>query len=276
MNLEPTSERVIEDFRSDSPRAYLIYLFHIITYDYAREFVQDMRVLDFGCGSGYGTARLAEHCRHIIGVDVASDAIAHARRNYQRHNLEYATIAPAEEQPLPFPDQSFDVVLSFQVIEHVTDEAKYLSEAWRVLRPGGRFVVATPDRGSRLLPGQKPWNRWHLREYSDSAFKDLLATRFSSVSIKKMGGRPDVIAIETTRTRRLRWLLLPLTLPFIPEALRVTGLGLIRAAGERVGRWFSPGRNGDSVAAEFGFGSEHLSISDSENPSVNLIAIATR
>jgi SAM-dependent methyltransferase len=276
MNLEPTSERVIEDFRHASPRAYLIYLFHIVTYDYVRELVHDMRVLDFGCGSGYGTARIAENCRSIIGVDVAADAIAHARQKHQRENLDYITIAPVERQALPFPDQSFDVVLSFQVIEHVMDEAKYLSEAWRVLRPGGYFLVATPDRSSRLLPWQKPWNRWHVREYSASQFKELLATRFSNVSIKQMGGRPHVIAIETARTKRLRWLLLPLTLPFIPEPLRVAGLGLVRAAGEGLTRWFSSAGTGGSAAKNFSFGTEHLSISDHEDPSVNLIAIATR
>lgn len=276
MNLEPTGERVIEDFRALSRQSYLIYLFHIATYDYVREFVRGKSVLDFGSGSGYGAARIAEDCSHIIGVDVAADAIAHARQKYHRDNLEYVTIAPAEKQPLPFPDESFDVVLSFQVIEHVLDEGKYLSEAWRVLRPGGRFIVATPDRSSRLLPGQKPWNQWHVREYSAASFEQLLATHFNNIVIKKMGGRPDVIAIETRRTLRLRWVLLPFTLPFIPEELRVGALSLVRAIGERARRLLISRDDRGSAPMTFAFGVEDLSISDHEDPSVNLIAVATR
>lgn len=272
MNLEPTGERVIEDYRGASRQSYLIYLFHIVTYDYVRQFVRGKRVLDLGCGSGYGTARIAADCEHITGVDVAPDAVAHARAHFRGDNLEYVAIAPAEERPLPFADASFDVVLSFQVIEHVRDEAAYLAEARRVLRPGGHFIVATPDRSSRLLPGQKPWNRWHLREYSARSLGDLLATRFPSVALKRMGGRSDVIDIEIGRTRRLRWLLLPLTLPFIPEGVRVAGLGLLRSLGERLAGRPAPAATG---APDFGFGPQHLSISEHEEPSVNLIAVAT-
>src|SRR5258705_5030440 len=100
MNLEPTGERVIEDHRNASRQSYLINLFHIVTYDYVREFVRGMRVLDFGCGSGYGTARIAEHCRHITGIDVAADAIAYARQKHQRDNLAYITVVPTEKQAL--------------------------------------------------------------------------------------------------------------------------------------------------------------------------------
>src|SRR5690349_5405864 len=201
MKLEPTSERMIEEYRASSPQSYLIYLFHIATYDYARDLVRGKDVLDFGCGTGYGTARLADQCAQITGIDISADAIAHARRKYRHNNLTFTTIAPIEERPLPFPNDRFDVVLSFQVIEHVRDVPAYLSEINRVLRPGGLLVVATPDRSSRLLPLQKPWNMWHIREYSDAALCHLIGMRFSNVAIKKMGGRPDVIAIETKRTK---------------------------------------------------------------------------
>ena len=60
MSLEPTSERMIEEYRTASPQSYLIYLFHIVTYDYVRDLIAGKTVLDFGCGSGYGTARIAE------------------------------------------------------------------------------------------------------------------------------------------------------------------------------------------------------------------------
>jgi len=280
MNLDPTAERIVEEHRSSSPQSYLIYLFHVVTYDYVQDLVRGREVLDFGCGSGYGTERIANCCKRIIGIDISADAIDYARGKFQADNLQFATIAPVEEQPLPFADQSFDVVLSFQVIEHVPDVGRYLSEIGRVLRPGGIFVVATPDRSSRLLPMQKPWNMFHLHEYSDAELKDVLSARFARVTIKRMGGRPDVIAIETDRTRRLRWVLLPLTLPFVPEAIRVGGLHLVRRWGERLrpllARRSAQKRPDRAAGSEFGFGPEHVTISDHEEPSVNLIAVAYR
>lgn len=89
-----------------------------------------------------------------------------------------------------------------------------------------------------------------------------------------------MIALEARRTLSLRWILLPLTLPFMPEALRVAGLNLVRNLGRRVARplarKLTQERPAASEPANFGFGPEHLSISDREDPSVNLIAIARR
>ena len=280
MSLEPTSERMIEEYRTASPQSYLIYLFHIVTYDYVRDMIAGKTVLDFGCGSGYGTARIAEYCAKVVGIDISADAVAYAKDKYRRGNLDYVAVPPVEEKALPFPDASFDVVLSFQVIEHVRDVNAYLSEIRRVLKPGGTFVVATPDRSSRLFPGQKPWNMWHLYEYSADALRDVVARHFGDVTIKMMGGRPDVIALEARRTLSLRWILLPLTLPFIPEVLRVAGLNFVRQLGRHLARplarKLTQEKPAGSEPVNFGFGPEQLSISDREDPSVNLIAIARR
>jgi len=278
MSIEPTSERMIEEYRGASPQSYLVYLFHVVTYDYVRELVSGKEVLDFGCGTGYGTARLAKHCSRIVGIDISADAISYAQRSFKDSNLQYLAIKPVESQRLPFPQSSFDVVLSFQVIEHVRDENAYLAEIKRVLRPGGLFVVATPDRSSRLFPLQKPWNMWHLREYSEETFKTLLETQFSTVTIKKMGGKPDVITIETNRTRLLRWIFLPVTFPFVPEAIRVSALRFVQRVGQRlapgVARQLTQTRPDTPQPAGFSFGAGDLSISDHELPSVNLIALA--
>ena len=147
--LEPTGERVIEEHYRGSAEDYLIYLFHIVTYDFAMPIVHGARVLDFGCGSGYGTARIASGCDAVIGVDISQDAIAFAGSRYHSENLSYRVVEPVEKAPLPFNDNSFDCVLSFQVIEHVIDPDAYLWEVLRVLRPGGKFIIATPDRSTR-------------------------------------------------------------------------------------------------------------------------------
>lgn len=268
MHLEPTGERMIEEFYLSSPENYLIYLFHMATYDFARTHAAGRRVLDYGCGSGYGTHRMAAGCESIAGVDIAADAIEYARTHYQAGNLSYLHIEPADRSPLPFDSGSFDTVLSFQVIEHIPDTGPYLSEIRRVLKPGGVFVCATPDRSTRLLPGQKPWNRWHVREYDAAGLERTLAGHFPTLQVLRMGGRPDALDIEIRRTRKLMWATLPLTLPFVPEPLRIGGLRLLKQLSGQ-GR-----RAPASGPGRFGFDQSDLTISPDACPSVNLIAVA--
>ncbi|MCP4197066.1 MAG: class I SAM-dependent methyltransferase [Proteobacteria bacterium] len=270
MQLEPTGERVVEEYYRSSPENYLIYLFHMTTYNFARAYVAGRRVLDYGCGSGYGTHHMAAYCDSIVGVDIAEDAIKYADSHYSADNLAYRRIDPADLSPLPFEDASFDTVMSFQVIEHIADVNPYLSEIRRVLKPGGIFICATPDRSTRLLPRQKPWNMWHMLEYDAEGLEKSLSAYFPETELMRMGGRADVLDIEIRRTRRMMWLALPLTLPFVPEAVRIGGLKLLkRLAGQ--GRAASV-----SSPQEFTFDEADLIIAPQAPASVNLIAIARK
>src|SRR5690606_25521567 len=132
MKLEPTGERMILDHYRSSPEDYVIYLFHVATYAFAEQYTRDRRVLDYGCGSGYGAARIAQSATHVTAVDVAPEAVDYAAARYPSPNLEFRRIDP--DRPLPFEDDSFDTVLSFQVFEHVHDTHRYLSEIRRVLK----------------------------------------------------------------------------------------------------------------------------------------------
>lgn len=222
MKLEPTSERVIEDTYKKSDSAYVVYLFHLATYRYAAQFTVERRVLDLGCGSGYGTRLFADDAHSVIGVDVADDAVAYANEHYVRDNLQYKTIP--SDGSLPFADASFDVVTSFQVIEHVVDLQRYVSEARRMLAPGGLFIVVTPDRASRLFRYQKPWNPWHLTEFDAQGLKSALTPQFNNVTLLRMGGAPQLVDMEIRRYARMRLLSLPFTLPLTPEWLRQRAL----------------------------------------------------
>jgi 2-polyprenyl-3-methyl-5-hydroxy-6-metoxy-1,4-benzoquinol methylase len=150
MQLEPTGERMIEEFYLDSPQNYLIYLFHIATYNFALAQVAGKRVLDYGCGSGYGTHYVAASCESIVGVDIADDAIEYANSHYKSDNLAYKRIARADEAPLPFGDAEFDVVLSFQVIEHIRDVAPYLSPVEYLFV---QLRIVQPDYSPHRSPG---------------------------------------------------------------------------------------------------------------------------
>ncbi len=270
IELEPTGERMIMEHYQDSPELYLVHLFHTLTYHFAEAFTEGRRVLDYGCGSGYGSAMIAGKASSVTGVDVSAEAIAYAQARYTRPNLGYRAIEPG--QPLPFEAGAFQTVLSFQVIEHVSDPDAYLREIVRVLEPGGTLVMATPDRRTRLLPLQRPWNRWHLIEYSAQTLSSLLLRHFPAVEMHTMGGKKAVLDIELRRTRRLMWLSLPFTLPGVPERWRVAGLSAARALSQRGKRV----RARPEIPRDFGFGESDLQIARDVWPSVNLVAVARR
>jgi len=262
--LEATGERLVEEHYHSSIEDYVVYLMHVATYRFAEPFARGRRVLDYGCGSGYGSRRIAEVASAVHAVDVDEAAVDHARRHFVRANLTYSRVEKGA--PLPFPDGAFDTVLSFQVLEHVPADVAHLAEARRVIRPGGCLVLATPDRERRLLPLQKPWNRWHVREYSERTLRRALAGHFDDVEVLRMSGRRDVVDVELRRCRRLKWLTLPVTLPFVPDPLRVWLLGALRALQAARGR--------PTVRREFDFDESVIQIGPALQPSLNLVATA--
>jgi SAM-dependent methyltransferase len=261
-----TGERVVIEHYRSTPEQYLIYLFHKVSYRFAGPYTEGREVLDYGCGSGYGSAEIAADAAQVTGVDVSHEAIEHARTHFSAPRLEFAPIEA--ERPLPFPDHSFDTVLSFQVIEHVRDPARYLSEVRRVLRPGGHLVLTTPDRRTRLLPAQRPWNRWHDTEYSDRVLRRTLAPHFNQIEMLGMTGRQDIIELELRRTRRAKWLMLPATLPLYPDRLRIRLL-------EQVQRLRAVRASGSALESRsYDFDESALCIASGAWPSVNHVVVA--
>lgn len=266
IDLEPTGERVIEDAYQHSLGAYTIYTMHAASYGFVENMCSERRVLDLGCGSGYGAMRLAKIASEVHGVDVAEDAISYAKDRFKSKNLYFHRIDPSEQ--LPFADASFDVVLSFQVIEHVSDEDGYLREARRLLKPGGTLVVITPDRKNRLLPGQKPWNRWHLREYDMSTLVKLISRHFTVKQTLQMGARWEIASIEIKRYSRTKWLCLPATLPGMPDFIRIGALNLVHRV---IGKAKT---TSSSAIQEFEFDEHDFIISEDQENSLNLVVTA--
>jgi SAM-dependent methyltransferase len=154
---------------------------HLARYAFAARLGRNRRVLDAGCGSGYGAAELARGAARVVGVDVSEEAVSYAAANYREPNLRYLRASCAA---LPFPDGSFDLVVAFEVIEHVPEWQGLLEETRRVLAPGGQFIVSTPNAqyyaASRRQSGPNPW---HVHEFEFQEFREALAAVFAHVSL---------------------------------------------------------------------------------------------
>lgn len=154
---------------------------HLARYAFAARLGRKKRILDAGCGSGYGSAELARVAERVVGIDVSGEAISYAAANYRHPNLRYLRSSCAA---LPFPDRSFDLVIAFEVIEHVPDWQTLIEEARRVLAPGGQFIVSTPNADyyaeSRRQSGPNPW---HVHEFEFQEFRQALAAVFGHVSL---------------------------------------------------------------------------------------------
>lgn len=153
-----------------------IFWEHIERYRFARDFVRAKRVLDIACGEGYGAAALAKaKAASVVGVDIAHDVCEHARDKY---GLD---IRRGDAQAIPLPDQSIDLVVSFETIEHVAAPAVFLNECARVLVPTGKLIVSTPNRP--VYSSQGCQNPFHQFEFDADEFVELLSTRFRSVEL---------------------------------------------------------------------------------------------
>lgn len=266
----PTSERVAEEYCRTSFTNYVVYLFHIATYDFARPQIAGGRVLDFGCGTGYGASRISGECREIIGVDISADAIAIATERYDARNLQFKQIGRVEDGPIPFATSSFDAVLSFQVIEHIAEPRVYLREIVRVLRPGGVAIIATPDRRTRLRPRQRPWNRFHVTEYDPKSLEQLIAHDFDQVQFFTMSAERVIFERELQRTQRLRRFTYPFTFPGAPDLWRQFGLRSLKLAdtlGQRL-------RLRQTPSEQFDFDESVITIHPGRALGLNIVAVA--
>lgn len=154
---------------------------HLARYAFACRLARGKRVLDVACGAGYGSAELARVAEQVTGLDVSEEAVEAARAAYAAPNLRFLT-APA--QSVPLEDGAFDLIVAFEVIEHLADWPALLAEARRLLAPGGQLIVSTPNRDyyaeSRRLHGPNPY---HVHEFDYAEFRSELEKVFPSVSL---------------------------------------------------------------------------------------------
>ena len=173
-NISDDGERVSHLFRNDC------YYAHLSIYAFASRFAGGARVLDAGCGSGYGTHYLAgQGARAVCGVDVSKNAVAFSRDHFRRNNLAYRVGDLQRLEKLQLG--RFDLVFSSNVAEHIPDAAAFLRGVWRVTAPGGVFLLAVPPITTPKARADNLANPYHLNIWSPRQWHGLLRSYFAQV-----------------------------------------------------------------------------------------------
>ena len=172
-------------------------------------------VLDAGCGAGQGAHYMAANvAREVVAVDIDFDSVDFAKKHYQRDNLEFITMSVEQ---LSFSADTFEAVTSIEVIEHLYHHDRYLAGIARILKPGGVYIMSTPNkRRSSPTPGAL-WPA-HTREFYLHELRELLVIYFSEV---EMWGE-SVPVYERHPLRRMVRYLAPIFKPILPHGLRTT------------------------------------------------------
>ncbi len=137
---------------------------HEVVYELVADLVAGLDVLEAGCGEGYGADLLRRHAARVHALDYDEYAVGHVRRAYPEVPVVRGNLVA-----VPWADASHDVVVSLQTIEHLWDQDAFLAECVRVVRPGGRVVVSTPN--TLTFP---PGNIYHPKELTPEELVDLV------------------------------------------------------------------------------------------------------
>lgn len=175
-DLEFTGERVVPD---KTPQT--VYDEHIYRYMFAAGLTQHKTVLDVACGTGYGLSYMAEKgSGRAVGVDLSPEAVGYARERFGGNGkISYIC---ADGTRMPFADDSFDAVVSFETIEHIRKYRQFLSECRRVVKEGGLLICSTPNRRIFSPRLAKPINTFHVKEFWPDEFHRLLSRYFAGVT----------------------------------------------------------------------------------------------
>ncbi len=151
-------------------------------YYHAKEFVTG-ELLELGCGEGRGVELLAPLANSYVGIDKIESVIKKLKSQFPHYVFKSGTFPP-----FPFEDYSFDTIVTFQVIEHVKNDEGFIQEIYRVLKPGGKALITTPNIKMTLSR-----NPWHEREYTGNQLKEICQKYFDKVEMKGIAGNEKVL-----------------------------------------------------------------------------------
>ncbi|WP_109832533.1 class I SAM-dependent methyltransferase [Reichenbachiella versicolor] len=185
-----TTEIASDEIASDN----VIHQRLLSAYYEAQAFVKG-KVLEPGCGEGRGIALLAPQAESYTALDKIQSAIDSLKERFPEVDFRQTTFPPFSE----LEDDSFDTVISFQVIEHIKEDKLFLQEILRVLKPGGQAIITTPNIKQTLSR-----NPWHIREYTGKELKMLASEIFSKVEMKGIAGNEKVMTYHEQNRESVR------------------------------------------------------------------------
>ena len=158
---------------------------HLHRYLWASGLARDKRVLDLASGEGYGAEILSREAAFVCGVDADETAVRHASEKYRCPNLQFLQGALTD---VPIPEaNNFDLVVCFEAIEHIREHEELIREVKRLLKPGGIFIVSTPNK--EIYREGEPPNPFHVKELSFGEFDGLLSRSFSISTVSPVSSR---------------------------------------------------------------------------------------
>jgi len=151
---------------------------HLSRYAFAKEYFPNKKVLDIACGTGFGSVYIAEQAPSFLyAADVSTEAIKSTKGKLQKSSTHWEC-GIQDGTNLQFEDNSFDVIISIETVEHIENDEKFVRELHRVLRPNGTLILSTPNGLITNPNGGKPENPFHIREYTPSELNSLLSPFF--------------------------------------------------------------------------------------------------
>jgi len=155
-------------------------LFHLHRYLITSRFVKNKIVLDAASGEGYGSFILSKNAKKVFGVDIDEKTILQAKEKYKKEKIDFIN---ANVTNLPFRENFFDVIISFETIEHLSkgDGIKFLEQIKKILKKDGILILSTPNKERTLLSSYK--NIYHIHEYYESEIVEILKKYFKNVKI---------------------------------------------------------------------------------------------
>jgi len=171
---EITSNKII----SDNPIHQRLLKAYYLAVDYING-----DLLELGCGEGRGVTLLAPIASSFTAIDKISEVVDQLTRKFPDYTFKKESFPPLDS----IESNSFDTIVSFQVIEHIKDDRKFLEEIWRVLKPGGKAIITTPNKNKSLTR-----NPWHIREYTAGELKALADPIFDKVELSGITGNDKV------------------------------------------------------------------------------------
>jgi ubiquinone/menaquinone biosynthesis C-methylase UbiE len=169
--LKWTGERLVTSIEDETATE------HLHRYKIAMDLCKGKSVIDIACGEGYGSSFLADVASSVIGVDIDPEAVSFAAAKYKKKNLEYRVGNCAA---IPAENESVDVLVSFETIEHHDQHDEMMREVKRVLKPGGLLIISTPDR-VQYSDMRNFKNSFHVKELTEEEFEILLKKYFKNL-----------------------------------------------------------------------------------------------